>query len=517
MPRGKAIMVQGTGSHVGKSLLATALCRILRQDGYRVAPFKAQNMSNNAAVCADGGEIGRAQAEQAAACGIEPTTAMNPILLKPCTDTGSQVVVMGRATATLTAKEYQVHKVSLLPKVQAAIDSLLEDNEVVVIEGAGSPAEINLKQHDLVNMRTAAMADAAVLLVGDIDKGGVFAQLVGTFELLDDDERRRVRGLIINKFRGDLDILRPGLDFIEKRLERPVLGVVPYLHRLRIAEEDTIPEELLRRSPRALRIDVIRHPRIANFTDFDALGDTVRYVSEPPDDLPDAVIVPGTKSTVADLRHLREAGFEAWIRGAQQAGVEIVGICGGFQMLGRTIVDPHHAESQEDAFDGLGLLDCHTVFQTVKETARVKGVHVASGAAIEGYEIHAGCTQGNPGPRPLFRITERHGMAAEGYDGVASPDGRVWGTYLHGVFDGDGFRRWWLERLQARVCNDNSVGNAILGFPRHTDGSAVAGSRNATVSVPYRKRVNDEDRFDRLAAAVRQAIDVDHLYRIIFG
>jgi adenosylcobyric acid synthase len=499
MPRGKAIMVQGTGSHVGKSVVATALCRIFRQDGYRVAPFKAQNMSNNAAVCLDGGEIGRAQAEQAAACGLEPTTAMNPILLKPCTDIGSQVVVMGRSTGTMTARQYQAHKLSLLHQVREAIDRLLAEYEVVVIEGAGSPVEVNLKQHDIVNMRTAELADAAVLLVGDIDKGGVFAQLVGTWELLDDNERHRVRGLVINKFRGDLEILSPGLAFLEQRLQRPVLGVIPYLRDLSIAQEDTIPEEwqCLRNG---LRIDVIRHPRIANFNDFDPLGDAVRYVSEPPNELPDAIILPGTKSTIADLRHLRECGFEPWLRAARQAGVEIIGICGGFQMLGQTIVDPAHLESTDEAIDGLGFLDCHTVFQPVKETARVAGIHVESGAAVEGYEIHMGCTQGNPGPRPLFKIDRRHGMAAEGYDGVASPDGQVWGTYLHGLFDNDGFRRWWLERLFQRR------------WPLH-GGPALA---KVSLSHPT-SRENHRDRFDALAAAVRNAIHVEQLYRILWG
>ncbi|HVA47085.1 MAG TPA: cobyric acid synthase [Pirellulales bacterium] len=517
MPRGKAIMVQGTGSHVGKSVLATALCRILRQDGHHVAPFKAQNMSNNAAVCLDGGEIGRAQAEQAAACGLEPTTAMNPILLKPCSDVGSQVVVMGRATGTMNAKEYQAHKMSLLPQVRGAIESLLAEYEVVVIEGAGSPVEVNLKQHDLVNMRTAELADAAVLLVGDIDKGGVFAQLVGTWELLDEDERRRVRGLIINKFRGDIDILSPGLEFLQQRLNRPVLGVVPYLRDLRIAQEDTIPEERLTRANekrQSLRIDVIRHPRIANFNDFDALGDAIRYVSEPPADLPDAIILPGTKSTIADLRHLRERGFEPWLRAAREANVEIVGICGGFQMLGRSVLDPGHAESNEERTEGLGFLDCSTIFQPVKETARVEGVHVESGTAVEGYEIHLGCTQGNPGPRPLFHISRRHGIPAEGYDGVASADGRVWGTYLHGVFDNDGFRQWWLERLAARG-REVSVGNALCGVPWPTDGPSTATLRNATEGVPYRNGATHGDRFDALAAAVRKAIDVEQLYRII--
>jgi adenosylcobyric acid synthase len=501
-------MVQGTGSHVGKSVVATALCRILRQDGYRVAPFKAQNMSNNAAVCLDGGEIGRAQAEQAAACGLEPTTAMNPILLKPCTDVGSQVVVLGRATGTMTAKQYQAHKMSLLPQVRDAIEGLLAEFELVVIEGAGSPVEINLKQHDLVNMRTAELADAAVVLVGDIDKGGVFAQLVGTWELLEEDERRRVRGLLINKFRGDLDILSPGLAFLEQRLGRPVLGVIPYLHELRIAQEDTIPDGWLRirkavkeaelaetTHPKPLRIDVIRHPRIANFNDFDALGGRVQYVSQPPADLPDAVILPGTKSTIADLRHLRESGFEPWLRQAQRAGVEIVGICGGFQMLGRTIVDPDHVESADERIDGLGFLDCHTVFQRVKETARVSGVHVESGAEVEGYEIHMGCTQGNPGPNPLFRIHRRHDMAAEGYDGVATSDGRVWGTYLHGLFDNDDFRRWWLKKIVGR--------NGERAWDKG-DTAETNGARH-------------DDRFDALAAAVRKAIDVEQLYRIIWS
>ncbi|HWB12086.1 MAG TPA: cobyric acid synthase [Pirellulales bacterium] len=505
MSRGRAIMVQGTGSHVGKSVVATALCRILRQDGYRVAPFKAQNMSNNAAVCLDGGEIGRAQAEQAAACGLEPTTAMNPILLKPSSDVGSQVVVMGRPTQTMTAKQYQAHKMSLLPQVRDAIEKLLAEFQVVVIEGAGSPVEVNLKQHDLVNMRTAELADASVLLVGDIDKGGVFAQLVGTWELLDEHERQRVRGFLINKFRGDLDILSPGLAFLEQRLQRPVLGVIPYLHELQIAQEDTIPDEWLtaRRDGQEarsahqerLRIDVVRNPRIANFDDFDALGSAVRYVSEPPADLPDAIILPGTKSTIADLRHLRERGFEPWLRRARKAGVEIVGICGGFQMLGRTIVDPDRVESADERIDGFGFLECHTVFRPVKETARVRGEHVESGAEVEGYEIHMGCTQGNPGPSPLFRIDQRHGMAAEGYDGAASADGRVWGTYLHGLFDNDDFRHWWLKRIKER--NGKDVSDNGCEAERN-------GGRR-------------DDRFDALAAAVRKAIDVEQLYRIIWS
>jgi adenosylcobyric acid synthase len=489
MPRAKAIMVQGTGSHVGKSVLATALCRIFRQDGYRVAPFKSQNMANNAAVCACGGEIGRAQAEQAAACDVEPLTAMNPILLKPSSDTGSQVVVMGRAVGTMTAKQYQGYKLSLLPVVEQALQQMMADNDIVVIEGAGSPAEINLKAHDIVNMRTAALADSPVILVGDIDKGGVFAQLLGTFELLEPDEQARVRGLLINKFRGDLDILAPGLEFIEKRLARRVLGVIPYLHDLRIAEEDTLREDPGRRRDRrrGARIDVICHARMANFTDFDALGDAVRYVEKPPADMPDAVILPGTKSTAADLQLLRERGFDRWLHAARGAGVEIVGICGGFQMLGRAVLDPDHVESAAEQVPGLALLECSTVFNRTKETARVRGVHLASGATVQGYEIHMGCTQGPEGARPLFRIHERHGLPADGYDGVAAPDGRVWGTYLHGLFDNEAFRRWWLARLRPDL---------VPGEAEPPSGASG-------------------NRFDLLASAVREAIDVAELYRIV--
>ena len=484
MPRGKAIMIQGTGSHVGKSVLTTAICRILRQDGYRVAPFKSQNMANNAAVCADGGEIGRAQAEQAEACGIEPTTAMNPILLKPSSDVGSQVVVLGKPTGHMTAKEYQAHKLSLLPVVRQSLDSLMDAYDVVVIEGAGSPAEINLKAFDIVNMRTAAMADAAVLLVGDIDKGGVFAQLVGTFELLDDSERARIRGLIINKFRGDIDILTPGIRFLEERLQKPVLGVVPFLKDMRIAEEDTVPEDRIDCPVTStLRIAVIQHPRISNFTDFNVFGDAVRFVTRPPPDFPDAIILPGTKSTAADLRWLRERGFEPWLKRARAAGVEIVGICGGFQMLGRAILDPQHVESSQDSSEGLGFLDTATVFHEEKQTARIRGTHVASGHEVAGYEIHMGCTQANGETSPVFRISDRHGMTVDGYDGLQSSDGRVWGTYIHGVFDSRDFLNWWLERIRpGSSCRESPI----------------------------------ENRFDAVANAVRKSIDVEQLHRIIW-
>jgi len=491
---GLTLMVQGTGSHVGKSTLVTALCRLFTQDGLRVAPFKAQNMANNAHVCRDGGEIGRAQAVQAQACGIEPTIEMNPVLLKPCTDVGSQVVVLGKAVRTMTAREYQAFKPSLIPTVRQCLDNLRNAYDVVVIEGAGSPAEINLRGSDIVNMRTAALADAPVLLVGDIDFGGVFAQLVGTMHLLLEEERGRIRGFVINKFRGDIEILKPGLDFLERETGRPVLGVLPYYKDIRIAEEDTVPAEKVGSRPGngKIRIVVIKHPRIANFTDFDALEAepdvSLRYLERPDGEVPDAFILPGTKSTIADLRHLKSVGFVGEIGRALDRGSTVVGICGGFQMLGTRIFDPHHVESSADVEEGLGLLPSVTVFCERKQTSQVRAVHLASGAPVEGYEIHMGCTQGNPSPDPLFKITERFGFAAEAYDGMSGREGRLWGTYLHGLFDSAPFRRHFIDQLRAKRGMDPLATSAASG--------------------PLGE-------IDKLATLVRAHLDVDLLYKIL--
>jgi adenosylcobyric acid synthase len=491
---GLTLMVQGTGSHVGKSVLVTALCRLFKQDGLRVAPFKAQNMANNAHVCLDGGEIGRAQAVQAEACGIEPTIDMNPVLLKPCTDVGSQVVVRGKVVRTMAAREYQAFKPSLIPTVKESLDRLRSEYDVVVIEGAGSPAEINLRNSDIVNMRTAALADAPVILVGNIDLGGVFAQLMGTMHLLLEEERARIRAFVINKFRGDVEILKPGLEYLEKETGRKVLGVLPYYKDIRIAEEDTVPLEKVGARTRTgkIHIDVIKHPRIANFTDFDALEAepdvSLRYVEQPDGEMPDAFILPGTKCTVADLRHLKSVGFVGEIHRALGTGAMVVGICGGFQMLGSRIFDPHHVESSADVEDGLGLLPSVTVFCEKKETARVRALHLPSGAEVNGYEIHMGCTQGNPAPDPLFRITERHGFAADGFDGMSARQGQVWGTYLHGLFDSAPFRRHFIDGLRAK-----------RNLP------ALGGSKE---SAP-------EAEFDKLASLIRTHLDVEHLYRIL--
>src|SRR4051794_30171826 len=397
-------MVQGTASHAGKSTLVTALCRILRQDGLRVAPFKAQNMALNSFVAAEGGEIGRSQALQAEAAGLDPSIDMNPILLKPEGDARSQVVVSGHPIGSMAAGEYQRRKLEFWPTVTAALDRLRNQFDVVVAEGAGSPAEINLKHADLTNMRIARYANAPVLLVGDIDRGGVFAALFGTLELLDPDERALVRGFAINKFRGDRAILAPGLDMLRERTGVPCLGVLPFLRGLDLPEEDSLGLEPTHTdSPafaddeQAVDIAVVRLPRIANFDDFAPLqaepGVRVRYV-ESGEALgqPDLAIIPGTKTTMADLAWLRESGLADALCRLAASGTPIVGICGGYQMLGRTILDPNGSESSVPSMLGLGLLPVDTVFEPVKRTVQVRGrVLTDSGpfAAAAGSEIVA--------------------------------------------------------------------------------------------------------------------------------
>jgi adenosylcobyric acid synthase len=490
-----AIMIQGTASGVGKSTLVAALCRILRQDGLRVAPFKAQNMANNAHVCGDGGEIGRSTAVQARACGLEPTVDMNPVLLKPSTDTAAQVVVMGRPVRNMTAAEYQDYKPTLLSLIRGCLFRLQRGHDVVVIEGAGSPAEVNLRDSDIVNMRTAEIADAPVLLAADIDVGGVFAQIVGTMHLLLESERARVRGFIINKFRGDLGILKPGLEFLERETARPVLGVVPHFRHIRLPEEDAVPIAKVGGVAPAgkIRIDVVLHPRMSNFTDFDALEAepdvSLRYLERPDDRVPDALILPGTKSTIADLRRLKEAGFAAHVTRCLERGATVVGICGGFQMLGTLIRDPRHVESPSDAEEGLGLLPSVTVFEEDKITAQVSGVHLGSGTEVRGYEIHMGRAERAP-ESPLLRITERGGRSVSEFDGAEAAGGRVWGTYLHGVFDNPGFRRHFVDALRA-----------ARGWP----------------ALRTLSPVDAEAEFDKLAAHVRASLDMSRIHQIIRG
>ncbi|NNN04955.1 MAG: cobyric acid synthase [Elusimicrobia bacterium] len=491
--RGKVIMVQGTGSYVGKSVIATALCRIFKQDGLRVAPFKAQNMANNSYVTKDGGEIGRAQAVQAEACGLEPSVLMNPVLLKPTTDVGSQIIVMGKPRAMMQAVEYHAYKRKLLPQVAKALETLRAGHDVVVIEGAGSPAEINLKKADIVNMRIARLAQAPVILVGDIDKGGVFAQLIGTLELLTEAEKKLICGFVINKFRGDKKILDPGLRFVEKKSGKKVLGVIPYLKDCEVAEEDTIPLEKLSGHADGrgkVLVEVVRLPRISNSTDFEPLERerdvSLRYIAVPPmNSLPDVLIIPGSKSTIADLRFLRESGLAGYVQKCARAGVEIVGICGGYQMLGKRIFDPKRVEAAHNEAEGLGLLESITVFSPKKMAAQVRAVHVGTGLEIEGYEIHMGCTQGNNDHSAVFKIVERHGIPVEALDGASTASGNVWGTYIHGIFDSSEFRRAFLNRLRKSK-----------------------GLDHLQPAVPQDRLAG----YDRLAAVVRKSLDMKKIY-----
>jgi len=471
----KVLMLQGASSSVGKSLLVAALCRVWARRGIRVSPFKAQNMSNNAAVCADGAEIGRAQAVQAFAAGIEPTADMNPLLLKPEADARSQVILLGRTWTTLSAGSFYQHKRRLWPEVAAALNRLRATYELVIIEGAGSAAELNLRAGDLVNMAVARYAQAPVLLVGDIDRGGIFAQLLGTLWLLEPEERDLVRGFIVNKFRGEIELFADGVRILEERGGVPVLGVIPYLRDLGIPEEDAVAIEQLRaahwphrRNERRpghgdedaapdVDIAVVALPYISNFDDFDPLtvepDIQVRYVSSVSElGRPNAVILPGSKSTIADLTWLRDRGLADAIQQLAAKGVAVVGICGGYQMLGEVVRDPQHTESALDQAPGLGLLPADTVFAGEKDTHRVRAqlldgpgwMSGLAGAAVEGYEIHIGCTRS---ARPWLEIVERRGQPAHVPDGAVNEDGRVWGCYLHGLFGNGNLRRAWLSSL----------------------------------------------------------------------
>ena len=461
----RALFVGGTGSDVGKSVITAGLCRLLKRRGYRVAPFKAQNMALNSAVTPEGGEIGRAQALQAAACGISAHTDMNPILLKPNSTTGSQVIVSGKALGNMSVAEYHRFKPRAFAAVEASFVRLQSEYELVVLEGAGSIAEINLKEHDIVNLRAAQMAAAPVLLVADIDRGGVFAAIIGTIELLTPEERTMVAGIIINRFRGEASLLTPGIAAIEARTGIPVLGVIPWI-KLDLPEEDSVAlgRKATRTQPgESLRIGVIRLPRISNYTDFDPLeradGVELLYLSEPAQIAGlDLLIIPGSKSTIPDLAWLRQSGIARAIHDYRLAGGEIIGICGGYQMLGKTVVDPEKVESDLDHCEGLGFLDVDTVLTGEKQTHQVAGIGqegaeligLSGDEIINGYEIHMGETTIGPLALPLFRLTMRSGCTVVVSDGASTADGRVWGTYLHGLFDNAAIRQPLLARLRQR-------------------------------------------------------------------
>jgi adenosylcobyric acid synthase len=449
----RAIMVQGTGSNVGKSIIVAALCRIFRQDGYRVVPFKSQNMALNSFVTADGGEMGRAQVLQAQACGLAPQVEMNPVLLKPTGNAASQVIVMGKPVGNMSARDYHLGKnMDLLQVIEKTLAKLHREYEIIVIEGAGSPAEVNLKERDIANM-----------LAADIDRGGALASIVGTMALLDPEEQQLVRGILINKFRGDLSLLEPALDFLRQRTGKPVLGVLPYLSLNLPAEDSVCLEDVARTGPAEIEIAVVLLPRISNFTDFDALalepGVRVRYVREG-DRLgdPDLIIIPGTKNTTEDLLYLYQTGHAAAIREAATRGVPVCGLCGGYQMLGRELHDPEHTESTRDELPGLGLLDVVTTFVADKVLAQAEGRICAGGPLLgqfagqeaTGYEIHMGRTVLGPEATPFLDVTRRRGQTVAGHDGAVASTGLVWGTYFHGIFDNDRFRAGLLGWLRQR-------------------------------------------------------------------
>jgi adenosylcobyric acid synthase len=539
-------MIQGTMSGAGKSILTAGILRVLRQDGYRVAPFKSQNMALNSYVTREGLEMGRAQVVQAAAAGMEPSADMNPILLKPMGDTTSQVIVNGRPIGKMRAADYYKVKKSLVPDILAAYERLRERADIIVIEGAGSPVEINLREGDFVNMGLAEMVDAPVLLAGNIDPGGVFAQLLGTIQLLRPEERARVKGLIINKFRGDVSLLQPGLDMFAEYCDIPFAGVVPWI-RLDLDEEDSMSEKLAGRGAGAgadtsVDIAVIRLPYISNYTDFAPLerlpGVTVRYVAEASLlGQPDLIILPGTKNSIGDLRWLRESGMEARIRDAAGRSL-LIGICGGFQMLGRRILDPLGSETGGTE-DGLGLLPVETLFSADKYTRQVHGTArqlpgvwaPLSGLPVSGYEIHMGRTE-YPGDRD--KGTSVFAQLTDGGPDVAvtpvgetpdvavtpaeeNPDGavcgNVLGTYLHGIFDETPFRSALIDLLRKRkegTCSETGAAEALHVRSSHT----LSGRESAFSGIESARQIQDRQ-LDMLADVLRESLDWELIYRAI--
>ena len=499
MKRAKSIMVMGTMSSSGKSFVTAGLCRIFHQDGFRTAPFKSQNMALNSYITKDGYEMGRAQVMQAEAAGIAPDVRMNPILLKPTSECGSQVIVNGEVLDTMRATEYYRRKQEMIPQIVRAYDSLAAENDIIVLEGAGSPAEINLKSVDIVNMGMANLSDSPVILVGDIDRGGVFASLYGTVALLEPEERRRIQGIVINKFRGDVSILESGLRMLEDLTGIPVLGVLPYAP-IDLDEEDSLAERLTQHGKKqgaALDIVVIRLPHISNFTDFDVFDSveavSLRYVTYPAElGTPDWVILPGTKSTMADLRWMRQNGMEAKLLKLHEKGCLITGICGGFQMLGKTISDPHQAEGG-GSMRGIGLLAMDTVFSTQKQRRQIQGqvcqlpesLHALSGAAATGYEIHMGQSTSQSVDVPLLRLDNGE------TDGLCTKDGQVFGTYLHGVFDAPEFLQPILQMLLQKN------GNAEI------------------TAQPVDRAAYKETQYNRLAELLREHLDIPKIYDIL--
>jgi len=494
--KAKVIMVQGTMSNAGKSFLVAGLCRVFMQDGYRAAPFKSQNMALNSYITKDGLEIGRAQAMQAEAAGIEPTVEMNPILLKPTSNVGSQVIVNGEVLGNMKAMDYYANKKQLIPEIEKAFEKLSAEYDIIVIEGAGSPAEINLKENDIVNMGMARIAKAPVLLTGDIDRGGVFASLYGTVKLLEEEEQRMIKGLVINKFRGDVEILRPGLTMIEEKTGIPVVGVVP-LEPLDIDDEDSLSDRLNHTEAKGgIDLAVIRLPHISNFTDFNVFermdGVSLRYVKDPERlGRPDLILIPGTKNTMDDMQWMRESGMETVIVRQAERRVPIVGICGGFQLLGEHLEDPDGVE-HGGSMRGMGLLNTKTVFEPAKTRTQIKGYvcreedvsYSTTGKEVLGYEIHMGKTYNLGRCRETVRLEDGR------TDGLCNETGTVFGTYLHGIFDSGDMASLVASRLMLKKGIDPT------GW--HFDPEA-----------------HKRQEYDKLADLVRSSLDMDRIYEIL--
>jgi len=495
----RTIQICGTGSGVGKSVMVAGLCRIFLQDGFSVAPFKAQNMALNSAVTPDGLEIGRAQAMQAEACKVDPDVDMNPVLLKPTSDVGSQVIIKGKPYKNMTVMEYHDYKTEVLGIIKDSLNRLMSKYDIVVIEGAGSPAEINLKSRDIVNLKIASMINAPVLLIGDIDKGGVFAWLVGTLELLEEDEKQLIKAFIINKFRGDKSLLYDGLTILEERTGKRVMGVVPYYKDIRLPEEDSLFFEKAQvrkgREVGSHEIDivVVRLPHISNFTDFDILdmeeGVSIEYSTEINRiKRSDVIIIPGSKNTLTDMKFLIEKGIADVIKERAGQGTCIIGICGGYQILGKRLNDRSGVESASITMDGLGLLDLETEFMEEKNTFQVEGRDLIKGYPIKGYEIHHGETKRIKNLKPFCLIEKRGSRDVHLEDGAISPDGKIFGTYIHGIFDNNDFRRWFINNIRKEK-----------GLDALESGQGFSQDRE----------------YDRLAELLRSNLDMDLLYKIM--
>ena len=502
----KKVMFQGTSSHVGKSILTTAFCRILTQDGYNTAPFKAQNMALNSYVTRSGGEMGRSTVAQAEAAGVEPIVQMNPVLLKPTGNSCSQVILLGKSVGNYSASDYQnKYSQQAWDSVKKSLDYMETHYDILVIEGAGSPAEVNLKKNDIVNMRIAKECQSPVFLIADIDRGGALASIVGTLELLDEEERRLVKGLVINKFRGDITLLEPALTFLEERTGIPVLGVIPYLDQLGIDDEDSVSLQDMPKDSvmRDIHIAVIQTPKISNFTDFDAFTHepdvNVRFVQQ--GDLignPDVIILPGSKNTTEDLLYLKHHGYADEIKELADRGTPVIGICGGYQMLGEKVCDPLHVESDKDEVTGLGLLPYITTMQGEKNTYQVEfncenlpflDMNF-SAENLKGYEIHMGETVLTGSAQSLFNIVRRSNAPVDLQDGFINDKHHVFGTYCHGVFDNDHLRRSVINALRKR--------KGLL-----------------PLDIKFKYREYKEAEFDRLAAIVRKHFDMKKFYEIL--